>query len=452
MKIPDRAWWPWSVRLAVAALLTVLWWSTAMNDADWALWRRYSEPVAVFNIACSALLLAAGYVLVSPQAARLRSFSVCLAGMSVVLAFALFETPTVLGHDYGRTFGTRQNDTWLQLAMGVNRRDADLLHVHQPHTHYQGAVTGNLAWLGIPAPRLYKVDVAYDRNGFRNDEDYTQADVVAIGDSFVEGAETPRDLTAVAEMSRLLGVRVANLGQSSYGPQQELVVLERYGVPLSPRAVVWFFFGGNDLSDVDAYEWGRSHLGELLALRSLGSRSFTHNALLAIAHLTTPARREPSTTARRHAARFRRADGNTEVIYLDAPEAPWQPRQWSVASATLAAARDASRRVNADFLVVYIPRKLRVYQGFLQAEPGAFAQNWQMNNLPAVMAGWCNDNGIAFLDSTVPLRAAAAAGESVYLPDDVHWNPAGHRIVAAAVSRRLREMGSLASGMSRVIK
>ena len=57
----------------------------------------------------------------------------------------------------------------------------------------------------------------------------------------------------------------------------------------------------------------------------------------------------------------------------------------------------------------------------------------------------CRQHGVAFLDSTVPLRDAVAAGESVYLPDDVHWNAAGHRVVAAAVAAHLQQMGEPAS-------
>ena len=70
-----------------------------------------------------------------------------------------------------------------------------------------GTVGGNLVRLGLPNPVRYDVDVTYDRNGFRNDVDFTQADVVAIGDSFVEAAETARPQTVVAELSRRLGER-----------------------------------------------------------------------------------------------------------------------------------------------------------------------------------------------------------------------------------------------------
>jgi lysophospholipase L1-like esterase len=110
---------------------------------------------------------------------------------------------------------------------------------------------------------------------------------------------------------------------------------------------------------------------------------------------------------------------------------------------TLTSAKELSTSIGADLFVVYIPRKLRVYQGYLRAAPGAFANRWTPNNLPEVVAEFCRGQSIAFLDATVPLRRAVAAGESVYLTDDVHWNPAGHRVVAAAVAERIHQMGTL---------
>jgi lysophospholipase L1-like esterase len=430
----------------MAAAIAVLWIVTAGEDAEWALWRRYSASTASINVAGSAALLMLGYLLSSGRnlAGRLaRALAVSIAAGGTL---AVLELPAiVLKHDYGQTFGTRDNDTWLQLANGINRRDDELIHVHQPHSQFHGTVGGNLGRLGLPNPARYQVDVTYDRNGFRNDVDYTQADVVAIGDSFIEAAEMARSQTLVAELSRRLGVTVVNLGQSGYGPQQELVVLKRYGAPLSPKVVVWFLFGGNDLSDVDVYEWRHTHLDEFLAPPPLSARSFMRNSLTALARLTTPTRHVLSEGARRHQATFTRADGTREVIYLDANEGPWEPRLWDVTSSTLLTARDLASRAGAEFLVVYIPRKLRVYLGHLTAAPGSYAETWQPNNLPEVVGEFSQKNGIAFLDSTGPLREAVASGESVYLPDDVHWNAAGHRVVAAAVADRIQQMGKLSA-------
>ena len=429
---------------AFAAVASV-WWFTALEDSEWALWRRYSAGTIFVNLAASALIVSAAYLAAGWTDWRRRAGNVALTGGSFLFVVGLLELPAVLaGHDYGRTFGTAENDTWLQLSMGVNLQDPELLHVHKGRSHYRGLVQGNLKSLGVPVAS-YEIDVAYDANGFRNDKDFTAADVIAIGDSFVEGAEVPQARTMVAQLGRTLNADVVNLGQSNYGPQQELVVLKRYAAPLKPKAVVWIFFGGNELEDVVSYEERRRHYEELLAPPSLGARSVTRNALRAVAALTTPPRREPSPAGRLHAAVFTRRDGTHETQYLDRQEEPWEPRQWEIASRTLSDARDVARRMNTEFLVVFIPRKLRVYRGFLRAESGAHALTWTDNNLPDVLGAWCRENGIAFLDATHALRAAVASGESVYLPDDVHWNPAGHRVVATAVAEHLRQMGSLQS-------
>ena len=431
------------IYVSAFAAVVLLWRLTSIGDVEWALWRRYSAGTVLVNVVLTALIVSAAYLVSGLNEAARRAGNLAVSSVSLLLAIIVLEVPTlVAGHDYGKTFGTHDNNTWLQLSMGVNRGDPELLHLHKGHTRYRGVVQGNLNRLGVPVAS-YEVDVAYDKNGFRNDEDATTADVVAIGDSFVEGAEVPQAQTMVAQLSRQIDADVVNLGQSSYGPQQELIVLKRYAVPLKPKAIVWFFFGGNDLEDVVSYEERRSHYDELLAPPSLGARSFTRNALRAVAALTTPPRREPSPAGRLHAAVFTRRDGTTETLYLDAEEGPWEAGQWEIASRILSDAHDVARRMKTGFLVVFIPRKLRVYRGFLHAEPGAYATTWKDNNLPDVLSAWCREQGIAFLDSTHALRTAVASGESVYLPDDVHWSAAGHRVVATAVAERLRQMGSL---------
>ncbi len=434
----------WAAALAAVALV---WLVSRDGDLPDTLWRTYFPATVVRNVALSAGVLGAAYVWSGDRRWRHRLGRLILMAVAGGLAIGVLELPVLLsGYDYGLALGTRASDTWLQLAMGVNRRDDELIHLHQPHSRYAGAVVGNLTWLGLPARQPYKVEVAYDANGFRNARDLTHADVVAIGDSFVEGAEVPDAETVTAVMARRLQVTVANFGQSNYGPQQELAVLRRFGLPLSPRVVVWFFFGGNDLGDVDTYEWRRAHIDEFLAPPSADSRSFTRNALVALARRTTPPRRTESPAASRAAVTFTPAGGAAERLYLDAEEGPWEPRQWQVAAQVLREARDITRAADADLLVVYIPRKLRVYTGFVEAAPGSLAHAWRNNNLPDVVRAWADEHGVGFLDATVPLRAAVASGRSVHLADDVHWNAAGHAVVGAAVAEAIARSLNPAAG------
>ena len=444
MTPPPAAAQTWAAGLAVAAAIGLLWALTAGADVAYALWRRYSAATVALNVAASAVIAAAGYILSRRTGAGTRTAHVAVAAMSALATLAVLEIPAVgFGYDYARAFGTGDNNTWRQLAQGINRRDEELITIHQPHSRFKGTVPGNLNWLGLP-PRTYSVDVVYDRHGFRNDVDLASADIVAIGDSFVEAAELPRAATLVAVLERRLGVTVANLGQSGYGPQQELVVLKRYGVPLSPKVVLWFFFGGNDLGDLSAYDWQRQHLAELLAPPPLAARSFTRNALHALAGLTTPPRREPSALARRHEMIYTRADATTEATYFDMNERPWHDDQWSRLTAILTEARDRSKGIGAEMLLVYIPSKHRAYQGFVQVKADGFAAVWQPNGMPEALGAFCRTQGIAYLDAMGPLRQALAAGESVYLTDDLHWNAAGHRVVAAALADRILQLAPFA--------
>jgi lysophospholipase L1-like esterase len=429
--------------LALAAVIAV-WTVWREGDQPSALWRAYFPLTAVRNAVVSAVILGVAYVC-RPGGWRGRLPRLLLVASSVGLSFACLELPVlVAGLDYGRVLGTHPNDTWLQLANGVNLRDDELIHVHRPHSRYTGEVVGNLTWIGIPARPPYRVDVAYDRHGFRNGRDLDRADVVAIGDSFVEGAEVADAETVTAVMTRHLGVEVANLGQSNYGPQQELAVLRRFGLPLAPRVVVWFFFGGNDLADVETYAWRRSHADEFLSPpMSIATRSFARNAVIALARLTTPPRTVESPAAVRAAMDFTEASGVTQRLYVDDAEGPWAPAQWDTARQTLDEAQRLTQAAGARFLLVFIPRKLRVYQGHVAAAPASLARTLTSNDLPRVLASWAAATGAAYLDATVPLRAAVAAGTSVYLPDDVHWSPDGHAVTGAAVAAAITAMDAV---------
>lgn len=356
---------------------------------------------------------------------------------STIAALLLLELPTLFGYDYRRRLAAGRAETWLQLATGVQRPDRELLFVHKSHGKYQGSVVGNLAaTLGLQNPTRYQVDVAYDQNGFRNNDDLVTADVVVIGDSFVEGAETPQSETMVSQLGRRLGVVAANLGQSNYGPQQELVVLSRYGLRLKPKAVVWVFFGGNDLENVTEYEELRSQGPEPA---SIVDRLFTRNVLDALSRLTA-ARPAAAADASARAFTFTRADGTVETLYLDRADRPWTTHQWDVASDSLDQAHNLSRDGGAGFLLVYVPRKLSVYRGFLKAPADSFANSWPQGHLPDLLREWCGERKIDYLDATIPLREAVQSGVSVYLPDDVHWNAAGHAVVAAAVAEQIRSL------------
>src|SRR5262245_25129458 len=153
-----------------------------------------------------------------PRSARRWLFRLVALVAAAGVSLGLIETLAALRLvDYRVVFSTYGSKAWENPS---NRLDPELMHVHRAHDHYNGRLPGDLvAWLGIRTDRLYDYDVKYDRNGFRNDRDLDAADIVLIGDSFVEGAIVPYDSIASSRLARLFDVPVLNLGQSGYGPQ-----------------------------------------------------------------------------------------------------------------------------------------------------------------------------------------------------------------------------------------
>jgi hypothetical protein len=171
-----------------------------------------------------------------------------LGSAGVLFALVLIECPALLNlYDYSED-GLLSN----------LRPDPELLFLHRPDSFFAGSRRGGsfANIYGIPPSdmSLYRWDVRYDHNGFRNDADLRKADVAVTGSSFVE-ATTISDAqlmtTLLAQRQRVV---VANLGHNAYGPQQQLIVLKRYGLPLQPRTVVWMFADFTDLRQATLFD------------------------------------------------------------------------------------------------------------------------------------------------------------------------------------------------------
>jgi len=423
------------------ALAAFSWWHFAVPEADARLWRTYRITGVLVSLALTLVALATAYVVLGRGDLKKRVFGVVLAGMAGGLCLALVEVPALLGHNYQETFGAEVRDTWVQLSKGINRPDPELIHVHNAHDTFSAEVRGNLAFLGIPDQPLRSVSVRYDANGFRNATDLEQANVVAIGDSFIEAAIVSPKESVSGRLAENLGSPVANLGQAAYGFRQELAVLRRYGLPLEPKVVLWFIFGGNDFRDVELYERMQKEIGQPRPAKPLRDRAFIGNALLALSAATTPPRSGPTPLALGlSGVPATPAGGSPRVYFGDGCSEP-SAYQWEVATGTLAEAGQLCAEANAHLLVIFITRKFRVYRHHVELEPGSLAAELPVNEVPERLAAWCAESDIAFLDLSPALEVEVAAGRHPYLFDDVHWNELGHEIAARGVAARLAELG-----------
>ncbi|AWT60697.1 MAG: hypothetical protein DF168_01916 [Candidatus Moanabacter tarae] len=88
-----------------------------------------------------------------------------------------------------------------------------------------------------------------DSRGFRNDIEYTSANIVLIGDSMIYGHGVESDFTVASNLEQLTGRKVYNMGKQGASIHEEFQFLLRDALLLAPDWVFVFFLN-NDLNDL----------------------------------------------------------------------------------------------------------------------------------------------------------------------------------------------------------
>lgn len=93
-----------------------------------------------------------------------------------------------------------------------------------------------------------------DEHGFHNPKGIWRSraiEVVALGDSFVQGACVPSESNAVALIRKAYPATL-NLGMGGNGPLLMLATLKEFVEPVRPGVILWFYYEGNDLKNAGA--------------------------------------------------------------------------------------------------------------------------------------------------------------------------------------------------------
>lgn len=333
--------------------------------------------------------------------------------------------------------------------------DAELEFRRPPQARWSGLAAGDieLEWSVPPAqPRL--LTFAYDRRGYRNSTDLDQASVVLLGDSFVEGWFVNEPETVAKLLETELKRPVANLGVAGYGTKQELLVLQREGLRLRPTLIAWFFFEGNDLYEDFRFERTLRSLAmdqaadfipgqPVIQERSWPERSWTGNLLRLLRAWSHP-------YFPNQAPYFGQLSGpglgRTPIYfapYASVPWSDWHAERWRQTQICLADGARYCREKGVRLLVCYVPTKFRVCRPFVEIAAQSPCAKWTLWTLPEEFAAFCIAAGIPCLDLTGPLRESVRTGGMPYPPQDSHWGPEGHRLVARVLRDEIRRRGWL---------
>ncbi len=319
------------------------------------------------------------------------------------------------------------------------QRDAELGYVPRANAtvHYAPfAATFTTNADGLRGPRVPR---AKDPNRKR---------IVVLGDSFawghgVSAGEAFPELLAAA----LADVDVVNLGVPGYDLPRELALFRRIGLSYKPDLVV-LALCQNDIRDAQA-DAARAAAGEVdnviasgaaagsvPPLRAVKQFLHAHSHLFALIQQTVNTSKSLARAAVRlglkeELAGYELLDDNLRPALVGAPESMCRARQKIIDD--IIDIRDAARSAGAEVLVALIPcvqavdaRELTKSIAYTRYGSGDFAMEEAMERIERA----CDELGVRVVNPLAAFRASFNRGESLYLPGDLHFNPAGHALFA----------------------
>lgn len=346
---------------------------------------------------------------------RLKLFLV-ISGLILGLVATEFGI-ILLGIDSRILLNTIGDEPWMNPG---NLTDPQLLHIHQANQNFEGVQsTGDIAfYLSVSNTQSYPFNVATDSDGFRNMSPPINWEVSVIGDSFVENPLVPSSQVFTTLLQKDTNFIVRNLGQIWYGPQQELAVLNRYGLKSGVKYVVWVFYAGNDFSDYIRYENKHSTFEEIVNRRNSWLRkSFSWNITKVIGRLLRPIEKPKALELNCYNS------GNPISFFYQAQDS-FNEKYASQVLALIQMALKTTNEHGAHFILAYAPSKLEVLSDKCAYTDWDSSYKKKVMNLFQQLSG-----NYSIVDLTPDLQQAALI-KSPYFPDDTHWNSYGNEVVA----------------------
>ena len=431
-KSTHKSWQIWLALTILVVAFIYLWILPLFRPRGDFLGGYYSLKDIYIGIPVGLAVICSLIILAVPRRFK-RPFALRLASICISTLFTLFLCDLAYALVVNQVW---RANFWLDqghIARKYSTVDPELGFIRKPF----------VTWRGY-APGVNKiVDYQTDENGFRNSVGTKQADVVFIGDSFTEASQVEERDTFVRRVEAISGLITVNLGRGAYGPQQELIVLKRYGLTYRPRAVIWQLFEGNDLNDARVFaEWKKN---PDVGFTSFKER-YTENSLLA--DWIPRIRREPNLPT----VRFKHNNGTETPITLRYDFDPDAPSKNAAGFAETTQAIETGYRLcqtqGIKLVVVLVPTMVRVMEPYLLFDREEDKTRYlpkastDVKDFSSKLADFCGEIGCSFIDTFSVLRKAAAVdNRNLYVPVDEHLDTAGHEVVAQAVVEELRSAG-----------
>jgi hypothetical protein len=274
--------------------------------------------------------------------------------------------------------------------------------------------------------------------------------IVAIGDSFTFGFGVQAEEAWPERLEQVSGVRVANLGWAGWNSYTYPAAIRRHAVPLHADIWLWTFFVNDLPESTGAEEFissGRRDFKEwaMEAGMAGGSLDFplnTRTGQLIAALLNPDLFLLPDSGSGVLQSGTLRIRYSQYPWRMTDPSDPNVQRGWELTEAALLEARALASEDNALLVVVFVPSREHVYWPYLEAVMRRVSVA-QLDDLESRLEELLRDSDIAYLNLLPGFREKALAGETLYFPNDGHWNAQGHDLAAELIYANLQARGAL---------
>jgi lysophospholipase L1-like esterase len=307
--------------------------------------------------------------------------------------------------------------------------------------------------------------------GFRDrewttDKPASTVRVLAMGDSFTWGTGVSYDESVARLLERALHDRmphseILNLGVPGFEPEHELDLLKQFGMHLRPDAVLLNLFVGNDIMRKRAA--GRESAvvvaGKIFYVHHSGNWIHDHvgpdrwylyhnlNYLIRVdlSSLRGWFRRQRSSSSAVSGGKTSLGPSGWNLDYLKYLEErsdifektdteEWK-FHWQFTRSTLDSFLNVLRAQRIPMVIAVIPEQVQldrdVQREFLSVLR-ASTDSYDFSKPQRVLGEWCRSRGVACVDLLAKWKDGPPR-DTLYFPNDTHWNGGGHARAAADI-------------------
>jgi hypothetical protein len=320
----------------------------------------------------------------------------------------------------------------------------------------------------------------FDHWGFRNRKVPATADIVAVGDSHTYG-NTARMVDAWPYvLGRLSGRQIYNMGLGGYGPNQYFYLSKTKALGLKPKMIIWGLYMGDDFENAFSITYGLDYWASLRKLppqkveaniweirppswhRDVRNWLSRHSVIYQIAFHSGFGGKVQGEYQIKNAAQLYPGLATSLIVpeknIMEAfrpkgvlfgldQENPNVREGMRITFELLRQMNEICQQDHIQFVVVVIPTKETVFAEYLEHNSKVplddVIDKLILNERLAreQTFKFLTDSNIPYVDPLPALKSSVGLGLYAHTAGDMHPGKNGYRVIAEAVSERLKQAG-----------